>query len=190
MLMSRPLLLAVSLFVAAAFVVHPASAQDKAAQQTAFKLAVIDVEMIRRNATAVKDIQTQVAKFRTAFQADIQKEEDALRKAQQEVVRQRTILAPEAFAEERRKFEQNVISVQRKVEERKHALDRVQAEAMIKVERAVNEIVAAMVKEHGLSLILKRADAVFVTPQLEISQVVLEKLNKALPSITVAEPGK
>jgi Skp family chaperone for outer membrane proteins len=185
MLMTRAIATAFLLAFLGTALPIPAAAQDDGGR---FKLAVIDVEMIRRNAAAVKDIQSQIGEFRTDFQNDIQKEEEALRKAQQEVARQRAILSPEAFAEERRKFEQNVVEVQRRVQQRKQALGEAQVRAMREVEKAVNEIVAEMVKEHGLSLILKRKDAVFVTPQLEISQVVLERLDKKLPSVKISAP--
>ena len=42
----------------------------------------------------------------------------------------------------------------------------------------------------GSKLILKRKDAVFVTPQLEISKIVLERLDKKLPAVKVSDPGK
>lgn len=166
---------------------------DAIAQQTqgnGFKIAIINVDMIRRNAAAVQDIRNQISTFRTTFQADIQKEEDALRKAQQEVARQRTILSPEAFETERRKFEQSVVAVQRKVQKRKQTLDQAQSMAMAIVEKKVNEVVAELVKEHKLSLILKKTAAVFATPQLNISQAVLDLLNKQLPKVKVQVPGK
>lgn len=189
MMFMRSMMAVLALALFAVAVPLEATAQE-AAQQNGFRIAVIDVDMIRRQSLAVKDIQVQISKYRTAFQAEIQKEEDALRKAQQEVARQRASLSEEAFAEERHKFEQNVANVQRALQQRKQTLDRMQGEAMRVVERKVNEIVAAMVKENGLSLLLKRRDAVFVTPQLEISQVVLDRLNKELKTVKVGEPGK
>ena len=62
----------------------PAAAQQPEAGQdviTLLNMAVIDTEVIRRNSRAFKDIRAQIVKYRTAIQADIQTDEQALRSA-------------------------------------------------------------------------------------------------------------
>ena len=105
----------------------PAAAQDKP-----IKIAIIDIEAIRLHAAVVKDIRSQIVKFRNVYQATIQKEEEELRAAEQELARKRAILAPEAFSEERRKWEQRLAGVQRMVQARRQDLDKAQGDAMSK----------------------------------------------------------
>ncbi len=170
----------------------PAGAQQPEADKdviTLLNMAVIDTEVIRRNSRAFKDIGAQIAKYRKAIQADIQKEEEALRSANEELARKRAILAPETFAEERRQFEDRLLQVQRTVQKRKKGLERVGLEALKKVEAVLNKIITEVAKEQSLGLILRKNQTVLVAKELDITPHVLKRLDTALPTLKVSDPG-
>lgn len=170
----------------------PAAAQQPEADKdviTLLNMAVIDTEVIRRNSRAFKDLRAQIAKYRKAIRADIQKEEEVLRGANEELARKRAILAPETFAEERRQFEERLVQVQRTVQKRKKGLDRVAAEAIKKVEAVLNKIITEVAKEQALGLILRKRQTVLVAAELDITPQVLKRLDTALPSLKVSDPG-
>ncbi len=170
----------------------PAAAQQPEAGQdviTLLNMAVIDTEVIRRNSRAFRDIGKQIAKYRKAIQADIQKDEEALRSANEELARKRAILAPETFAEERRQFEERLVQVQRTVQKRKKGLERVGLEAVKKVEAVLNKIITEVSKELSLGLILRKSQTVLVAKELDITPNVLKRLDTALPTLKVSDPG-
>lgn len=166
----------------------PAPAED--AEKILVKIAVLDVDTIRRDAAAAKDIRDQINKYRVSFQTAIQKEEDELRNANQELTRQRTILSPEAFAAERKKFEDRLVDVQRMVQKRKDDLDKSYNDAMRVVNDALNDIVVELANQESLTLILRRDQTVLVAKALEITPIVLERLNTKVPRVKISEPGK
>ncbi|MCH7694057.1 MAG: OmpH family outer membrane protein [Proteobacteria bacterium] len=170
----------------------PAAAQQPEADKdviTLLNMAVIDTEVIRRNSRAFKDLRAQIAKYRKAIRADIQKEEEVLRGANEELARKRAILAPETFAEERRQFEERLVQVQRTVQKRKKDLERVAAEAVKKVEAVLNKIITDVANEQSLGLILRKNQTVLVANELDITPHVLKRLDTALPSLKVSDPG-
>ncbi len=170
----------------------PAAAQQPDAGKdviTLLNMAVIDTEVIRRKSMAFKDIGAQISKYRKAIQADIQKDEEALRSANDELARKRAILAPETFAEERRQFEERLVQVQRTVQKRKKGLERVGFEALKKVEAVLNKIITEVAKEQSLGLILRKNQTVLVAKELDITPYVLKLLDTALPSLKVSDPG-
>ena len=170
----------------------PAAAQQPEADKdviTLLNMAVIDTAVIRVNSRAFKDIRAQIAKYRKAIRADIQKEEEALRGANEELARKRAILAPETFAEERRQFEDRLVQVQRTVQKRKKDLERVAAEAVKKVEAVLNKIITDVANEQSLGLILRKNQTVLVANELDITPHVLKRLDTALPSLKVSDPG-
>jgi outer membrane protein len=168
-----------------------ASAQQPAPANAGKSLSIIvmSIEDIRRNAVAVKNIREQIAGFRQEFQTDIQKEESALRSANQELAKKRAILSPEAFAKERRDFEQRVIGVQKLVQKRKRQLDQAQVEAMLVVEKNMNQIVADIAQARNASLVLRRTQTVLVARNLDVTAEVLERLNKELVKVPVKKPS-
>jgi len=179
--------------LAFASLARPAAAQPAAGTAKndipVVSLAVIDTDVIRRDSAVVKDIRNQLGKYRNVIQAAIQKEEEALRSANQELARKRAILAPDTFAEERRKFEARLVKVQRAVQKRKQNLERVRLEAMKKVHAVLNKIITDVATQHGLGLILRKRQTVLVAKSLDITGVVLKRLDTALPSLKVSDPG-
>lgn len=151
-------------------------------------VAVIDMTRIRSESLAIKDISRQIEERRTAFRAEIQEEEEALREANKELNRQRSILSPEAFTEERVKFETRLSEVQRRVQEFRRDLDQSRAGAMAELQGTLNRVVADLAKEQSLVFILRRDQTVLVAENLDITGLVLDRVNKALPSVEVPEP--
>ncbi|MDH5747839.1 MAG: OmpH family outer membrane protein [Rhodospirillales bacterium] len=165
------------------------SAQEKEKQGLIqVKIAIINIDAIRANAEVVKDIQRQIKTLRTEFQKDIQKEEEELRNANQELARQRGILSPEAFAQERKKFEQRLVEVQRLVQNRKQDLEKVRSDALRQVEIKLNKIVIDIANKQGITLVLRTEQLIFWAKPLEITGVVLKELNAVMSSLKVAVP--
>ena len=152
-------------------------------------ILVLNLEEIRRLSKAVKGIREQISSFRNAFQSDIEKEEKALRVANQELAKKRTILSLEAFAKERRQFEQRVLAVQKLVQKRKRQLDKSRIRAMHAVEKHMNGIVSDIATKRQALLVLRRTDTVLVARDLDITAVVLKRLNKELVKVSVERPS-
>lgn len=167
---------------------EPAKAQTAEAVSAPF-MAVLDIGKIRREAASVKSIREQIINHQNKIQGEIQKEQEALRAAQQELAKKQTLLAPEAFAEERRKFEERVVGVQQMVQERRRALETSQSKAMNAVESTLNEIVASVAEKKNFDVILRLSQVVYVRTMLDITGDVLSQLDQKLPTIQVDLPN-
>ncbi|MBT7942042.1 MAG: OmpH family outer membrane protein [Alphaproteobacteria bacterium] len=178
--------------------VSPVSAQQKAKPAKAetkfipvkIPFAVLDVQRILRNAKAVKNIREQITAYGTSFEKEIEKERGELRKANQELSRQRTILAPEAFAAKRREFEKRVVEVQRLVQQRQRDLETSRNKAMAVVNKSYVEIIEKLADDQRLAMIIRKTQTAYAAPTLDVTNDVLSRLNKKLPTVKVAKPGK
>ena len=153
-------------------------------------LGVLDVQAILREAAAVKDIRGQITKYGTDFEKEIEKKRGDLRKANQELARQRTILSPETFTEKRREFEQQVVKLQRLVQKRQRELDKSRKIAMDTVNKAYIEIVAKLADERNLAMIIRKNQTAYSVGTLDLTKTVLDLLNNKLPKVKIAQPGK
>ena len=152
-------------------------------------VGVVDTQRIMRDSSATKSIGDQIAKMRTTYQQDITKQENELRTAEQELNRQRTIISPEAFAERRRAFEQRVGNLQRDVENRKRELDKSVQVAMGSVQKELNTIIGALVEERKLTLVLPKSQTIYHSPQMEVTDEVMKRLNSKLATVKVPPPA-
>lgn len=156
-----------------------------AQQAVPVKVAVVNIEKVLGTASAPKSIREQVQNIQSSFRQEIQAEEEALRQANQELAQKQSLLSPEAFKEERRKFEQKVLNVQKSVQQKNVTLKKAQQEAQQQVKSALRDVVLALSKEHGFTLVLRRSQTVVVADQLDITDLVVTALNKKLPNVTV-----
>ncbi len=163
-------------------------ALPRAQELAAPVLAIIDVQKVRRNSTAVKALSRRIAKQKEQHQDELREQERSLRKADQELSRQRSILSPEAYAKKRGELERRVATLQREAQNRKRGLDKNFAQGMSKVQAELNKVAAEIAEERGLDLILSKTTVVLVKPKFELTEEAVRRLNARLPELPTAQP--
>ncbi len=150
-------------------------------------LAIIDVQRVMRESTAVKSLSRDIEERKGRYQGELRKKEETLRKADRELTRQRSILSAEAYAQKRGELEQKVATLQRAARKRKRGLDQLFAHGMSKVQNELAEIAKEIAEERGLDLILSKATVVIVKPEFEITKEAMNRLNTRLPEVPLAQ---
>lgn len=151
-------------------------------------IAIIDMQRILSESSAVKAMQEQLDARRSSFQQELQKKEEALRKSDQELARQRAILSADAYAKRRQELERQVAEMRREIQERRKGLDRLLNQSMSQVRLRLVDIVKSIAKTRGADLVLAKAMVVLVRPDLEITDEALQRLNAELPSVALPVP--
>jgi len=151
-------------------------------------VAVMDSQRILRDARAGQSVAKQIKAFIDEFQGVVKREEDALRARQQELRQQSAILAPEAVEQRRLELQKNYNDAQRMVQERRQAIDRTRQQALEVIKTQILEIIQEMAKEQQFNLVLDRSAYSWTTPELDITQEIVSRLDKRLPSVKVARP--
>ena len=177
---------AVALLLLAVCLAWPWSAAQ-AQQLPTTVAAVIDYQRILKDAAAARSIREQIEGRRKGFQEEINVEEQRLRDADQAFAKQRSLLTPEALAEKRREFEQEVGEVQRLVQERRRELDRASAMALNEVKSALVDIVTGIAEDRGFNVVLAASEVLFFAGEIDITDEVLAQLDQRLPQVAVPE---
>jgi outer membrane protein len=183
----RSLLVLAVVVAALGFALGRVGAPVHAQQLPPAVAAVIDYQRILRDAAAARSIREQIESRRKAYQGEISKEEQRLYEADKEFAKQRSLLTPEAFAEKRRAFEEDVSEVQRLVQQRRRELDRLAEAALNEVKSALIEIVTGIAEERGFNLVLPSSEVLFFARRIDLTEEVLAKLDIVLPNVVVAQ---
>src|SRR5262249_42767176 len=112
-------------------------------------VAIIDVKKILSSSSATKNIQEQIESLRKNMQSEISKKEDDLKKEDQKLAEQRSVLAPDAFKERSKQFNEKVAGVQRDVQLRRNQLENSYAKAMAEVQKVVESIIGEIATKKG-----------------------------------------
>lgn len=166
----------------------PAAPRQPAGPLPAPIIAVVDVDKIRESATAAKSVRDQLTKQQSTYQDDIAKQENDLRNAEQELNKQRTVLSPEAFAQRRQQFEQRVAEFQRQVQARRKQLDDAYKNSMVQVNKVVVDVIQDVATQRGATLMLPRSQIILSAPAMEVTDEVLDLVNRKLPTVKVTLP--
>ena len=159
----------------------PAAAQDK----NLARIAILDVERVLTQSEAGKNALKQITDQRKRYQEEISKAEDQLRNEERELVQSRATLAAEAFDEKRRAFERKVQDTQRMVQQRSGTIDGMMRNAREQIGKAALAALQELIRERGFNVVLDRKQIVATDPSLEVTDEVMTRVNKRLPSIKV-----
>ncbi len=152
-------------------------------------LVIIDIAQVVRDSAAAKVMRSQAERQQAALRAEDEKTDKDLRAAEQELVQQRTILAPEAFNQRRRDFERRVSEAQQSAQSKRRDLEEAFSAAQRRLEAAMNEIVIEVAKENDYKAVLPRAIIVASHDQIDITDEILQRLNKKVPTVSLSTPA-
>jgi len=160
-------------------------AQPAPSVPAAFPATIIDVQRILQESLAAKSVQQQLETQRLKFQGEIAGEEDELRKAEDDLTKSRETLAADVYADREQQLRQRFLVVERHVQSRRKALDQAFTDSMNAVRDGLQNIVASIAHERGANIVLVKQQVLWSDKQLDITDEVLLRLNKSMPSVPV-----
>ena len=175
-----------------AILLAPVMVASVAAAQQAVqpKIAVINVQKVFRDAAATSAIRSQIDKQVATYKKEITRQENELRAKQQELSRQKTLLDPEAYRERRGEVDRRLGRLERYSQNRKRVVERAYATARTTVGQTLRKIVKEFAKEQGFTIVFRKSQFLFVSPQFEVTEEIIKRLDAKLPTVKVELPSE
>lgn len=149
------------------------------------RLAVIDFREVIADSDASRSIETQI---RGPYQREILDVENGLREEERSLAQQRAELPQAEFDRRAREFQQRMMRTRRTLQQRKQQLDQAVSTARTEVHKALVKVITEIAEENALDVVLLKSQVALVKNELDITGLALERLNSALPDITVEIP--
>ena len=146
-------------------------------------IAVVDVNEVLRKAKAGLALTEEVENQRAAFERELEAKRADLRKSEEQLRRQQSVLAPEALEQRRRELERKFNDARRQTEERQNQLSRVFNEARGRLNEEMAKSVADVMKGRAVNLVLPRATVLVYDEKLNITPEVIKVLDQRLPRL-------
>jgi Skp family chaperone for outer membrane proteins len=172
----RSILLAVSAVLFLTIV--PAASQAQS-------MAVVNIQRIMKESKAAESARQQLKAKQEEFQSELSSKEGELQKEDQELAKQRSLLAPEAFEEQVRQFQQKALGMQKDAKEKRLQLNKAFDQALSELQKNVLAIVEDLAKEKGYDLVVPTTQVLYYDPALDVTDVVLARLNQRISKITI-----
>ena len=154
-------------------------------EQINFPAAVIDMKVVLSKSSAFSTLQKEIQNLEKNYKEEIQNEENLLKKEQEKLVAQKSVLSAEEFKEKEDTFKQKVNKIQGKVEKIRRDLESTMAKGMQIIQQEAVKHMKEIAKKEGYLLVFDANTTVISADRINISNIVVDKLNKSLPKITV-----
>lgn len=145
----------------------------------------VDRGAIVRNSTVGKDMFKQVETLAKKMETDYKPENDKLQSDIQALQAQFQVLAPDAREAKRKELESRRQAFQKKIQDRQAEIQGGMNKARQQLEASLGPILEQMMVERGANLLLDRSMVVLGSVDLDVTQVAIQRLDRALPKITV-----
>ena len=154
-------------------------------EQINFPAAVIDMKVVLSKSSAFTTLQKEIQTLEKNYKEEIQNEENLLKKEQEKLVAQKSVLSAEEYKEKEDTFKQKVNKIQGKVEKIRRELESTMAKGMQIIQQEAVKHMKEIAKKEGYLLVFDANTTVISADRINISNIVVDKLNKSLPKITV-----
>ncbi len=149
------------------------------------KILVIDRAAILSQSKVGQDIASQVRAYTTAAEKEFKGESDALKRERTQLEQQAAILSADAKRQKLEAFQKRAQAFQQQVEHRQELIQGGVIKAREQVEQALGPILQGVMAERGANLLFDRNVVILGTVDVDVTPVVISRLNKKLPAVKV-----
>lgn len=170
---------------------QPAPAKPAAAPAAAGKPApaavilFLDRGTVLRKSAVGTDMYKQVEALAKKMETDFAPENKKIQADIQALQAQADVLTPQARQAKVKELETRRQALQKKVQDRQAAIQGGLANSRTQIEKALAPILEKLLTERKANLLLDRGLVVLGATELDITQTVIDRLNKSLPKVTV-----
>jgi outer membrane protein len=148
-------------------------------------IAIVDTQKVFEKATALQKIKEQLDKKAEEFKKDTAKKEESFKKKFEDLEKQKATLAKEAYDKKSEEIGKEFGEAQKKVQDSRQVIDKAYQDAMQQVNDSFTAIINEEAAKKGYKVVLPKLQTLFSDAGIEITDAMIEALNKKLPSVTV-----
>ncbi len=149
------------------------------------KIVVLDLKYVLNQSKAGKGAQDFLKKSFEDKQKKFMELEKTLKKEESDLLSKKTVLSKEDYTKKSNALRKKVIDYQ---SDRRSSLDKIatqRAQARETLLKKLDPILNTYIKENNISLVVDKKDMIGGNPEVDITNIIVEKLNKELPSLNL-----
>ncbi len=153
------------------------------AQVTIPIILVIDRAQLLGESDAGKNIAEQAKGLQETIAKELQGEFDELKKEEEQLISQQSLLAPEVLQEraEKLQIKQRDFEVTQQIKNREFQASLANAQA--EIGKALEPILGDIITERSATILVDRSNVMFAIPDIDVTPVALKRLNEKLKEV-------
>ncbi len=152
-------------------------------------IGVLGIPDIMHASTAAQQVEKLIGERREKLNEDAQKEQAAWRDLQQALANQRASLNADQIRTKERELQERITNSQRQFRDRNRFIQEAAQVGLAQIERILIATIRQVAESRGMNLVLHRAQVALNINEFDITDTVVEQMNKTLPSVTLPPDG-
>ena len=149
-------------------------------------IAIVDLNLILSESKAAKHATKQFEEIQKSTEDEIIASDKKMLDERNKLIEQQSVIAPEAFELKAKDYEKKLQEYQTDKQNKLRKLEGVLQKARNEILENVKPILENLSKEIGVTVILEKNSVLLSANNMDITDNVIKKLNKALPKIKVS----
>ncbi len=176
----------VNIKIICVFIIVQLSTSSLYAEYPSTVVGVIDLNFILSESKAAKDAAKQIEEIAIDIEDEIKETDQNLIDEQNKLIESQQIMAPAAFDEKRKEYEQKVQNYNVSRQEKLMSIDIYVSDSRNAVLNALKPILEELSNEKGITVLLEKNSVLLNAENMDITDEALQALDKNLPSLEVS----
>jgi Skp family chaperone for outer membrane proteins len=178
------------LALAAPLTLAAGAGAEQADKPAALVVAVVDGGKLTNSAKAMKSAQEEAEKLAKRFDADFTGEQKKLQAEYQQLERDRLKITGQEYDQRLQRLNARFAEVRRTAQIRQEQMSRAVRLVQVQFRNEVVKVIQALSVESGYTLVIEKSGVLHSAAQLDITDKVLERLDKAQIQVKFEFPPK
>ena len=159
------------------------------AQTPEAKIILVDFQRVTTESLVGLDVQAQLEQNLVAMETRANELGTALQAEQQELERQRSIIAPDVLDVRVRAFNQKQTDARTEIQERQQEQQRAVQQATLEIQRRVKPIILKIMEGRGANMVIDKLGIYHSVGGLDVTTEVIDSLNSVLSVYKISLAG-
>ena len=149
------------------------------------KIVILDLKYVLNESKAGKGAQDFLKKSYTTNIKKFKDIETSLKKEESDLLSKKTVLSKEDYTKKSDTLRKKVIDFR---SQRRAAMDKIttqRTESRETLIKSITPILETYIKENNISVVINKVHTLGGNPENDITKIIVEKLNKVLPSLNL-----
>lgn len=147
------------------------------------KIGIIDTRKIVEESSAGKNLASQLKSRQEALQKEASAFEQKLKTEEQEIISKKKDMKPEEFAEKKKLFEQEYLKGRQTIFSKGSDLEALRKKGLAQLQKSLAKVSADVADEQKLQMIVDRQFVILAQDNMDITDVVMKKLDAEVKTI-------
>ncbi len=151
-------------------------------------IMVVDPQAVLQKSKAGQAVRVEHDHYLQSMQSELDTNRKALKENENELMKEKAVLSQEAWQQKARAFEQQVVELNQRYQKGNLAVEKSYRVAITALTRAFDQVTEEVAGEVGCNLILPMQQVILHDPRMDLTQTVIDRMNKKIPTVDFPTP--